>query len=282
MKDRFGYAVPLCLLFAGLCSAPAPLALAQDQAGQVTPPPKVLLITTEYLKPGQSGNAHEKTETAFVQAFRDAKWPTHYLGMNALTGRNRAVFFVPYDSFADWEKDNRATAKNTSLASALDSAGVADGELLSDSTNSVFHLREDMSLNPGADVGHTHYFDVLVFHVHMGHEKDWETVVKMYRDAYQKIPGAHWDMFEKMYGDDSGNTFIIITPRKSLGEIDDEMGNDKKVHDIVGDDQMQKMLALDAATFDPPTSILLAVNPKMSYPRDEWAKEDPDFWGQQQ
>ena len=60
------------------------------------------------------------------------------------------------------------------------------------------------------------------------------------------------------------------------------MGNDKKVHDVVGDEQMQKMLALDAVTFDPPTSILLSVNPKMSYPRDEWAKEDPDFWGQQQ
>jgi hypothetical protein len=282
MKDRFAFVIPLSLFFVGLSFTAAPVAQAQDQAGQVTPPPKVLLITTEYLKPGQNGSAHEKTEAAFVQAFRDAKWPTHYLGMNALTGRNRAVFFVPYDSFADWEKDNVATAKNTSLSSSLDSAGAADGALLTDVTNSVFHLRDDMSLNPGADVGRTRYFDVIVFHVHMGHEKDWETVVKMYRDAYQKIPGAHWDMFEKMYGDDSANTFIIITPRKSLAEVDDEMGNDKKVHDIVGDDQMQKMLALDATTFDPPTSILLSVNPKMSYPRDEWAKEDADFWGQQQ
>lgn len=281
MKDRFGFAVPLCLLFAGLSLIPTPTAPAQDQAGQVTPPPKVLLITVEYLKPGQNGSTHEKTEGAFVQSFRDAKWPTHYLGMNALTGRNRAVFFVPYDSFADWEKDNIATAKNASLSSSLDSAGVADGALLSDVTNSVYRWRDDMSLNPGADVGHLRYFDIIVFRVHPGHEKDWDAVVKMYKDGYQKVPGAHWDMFEKMYGDDSANVFLLVIPRKSLAEVDADMGNDKKLHDAVGDEQMQKMLTLDASTFDVVSSVLLAVNPKMSYPTDDWAKEDPAFWNPQ-
>jgi hypothetical protein len=156
--------------------------------------------------------------------------------MNALTGSSRAVFFVPYDSFAAWGNDNEATMKNTSLSNALDSASAADGALLENIQTSVYHFRDDLSLRPGAAPGHLRYFDITVFHVRSGHEKDWDTVVKMYRDAYQKLPDSHWDMFEKMYGEGSGNTFIVVTPTKSLGEIDQNMLNDKKVHDLVGDE----------------------------------------------
>ena len=82
-----------CALFAGLV-----VALAQETP-QAMRPPKVLLIMREYLKPGKSGAAHEKTESLFVQAFEKAKWPTHYIGAEALTGKSRALFFTGYDSF---------------------------------------------------------------------------------------------------------------------------------------------------------------------------------------
>jgi hypothetical protein len=88
------------LLCAGLS-----LAAAQEKSG-VTPPPKVLLIDREFLKPGKGGAPHEKTESAFVQAAMRAKEPTHYLAMNSLSGKNRALFLFGYDSFEAWEKDN--------------------------------------------------------------------------------------------------------------------------------------------------------------------------------
>jgi hypothetical protein len=68
MKHRFAFAVPLCLVFAGLSFTAVPATQAQDQAGQVSAPPNVLEVITEYVKPGQTGSAHEKTEAAFVQA----------------------------------------------------------------------------------------------------------------------------------------------------------------------------------------------------------------------
>src|ERR1700759_851512 len=104
MKKHFGSFAGLCLVFTGLTSIGSIHLAAQDQAASTTPPPKVLEIIVETLKPGQSGSPHLKTEAAFPQAFRDAKWPQHYLGMDALSGKQRAIFFVAYDSFDAWQK----------------------------------------------------------------------------------------------------------------------------------------------------------------------------------
>ena len=61
-----------------------------------------------------------------------AKWPTHYLAVNSITGKPRVLFLTGYDSFEAWEKDVQATQKNATLSAALDRAAVADGDLLSD------------------------------------------------------------------------------------------------------------------------------------------------------
>lgn len=278
MKARFGSVVPLCLLFASCSFTAVPAATAQSQSDRLQPP-NVLEVIVEYVKPGQAGTPHQKTEGAFAQAMRDAKWQSRYLGMNALTGRLRAVFFVPYNSFGDWQKDTDAQQKNTTLAAALDSATIADGALLEGVQTSVYHFRPDMSLRPGAN--HAHYFEATIFRVHSGHEKDWDTVVKMYKDAYEKnVPDAHWDMFEEMYGTDSGNMFVLLTPMRSLDEVDNNMMNDKKIADAVGPEQMGKMRDLATATADIVQSNLLAIDPKMSYPPDQWTQADPDFWNQ--
>lgn len=282
MNRHLRLTIPLSLLIAAFALTVAPTSAAQDQAAQQMQPPNILEVIVEYIKPGQAGTPHQKTEGAFAQAMRDAKWQSRYLGTTALTGRLRAVFFVPYNSFADWQKDTDAQQKNTTLASALDSASIADGALLEGIQTNVFHFRPDMSLRPGAAPG-THYFEATIFHVKSGHEKDWDTVVKMYKDAYEKnIPDAHWDMFEQMYGTDSGNTYVLITPMKSLDEIDNNMMNDKKIADAVGPEQMGKMRDLATATADVEQSNLLAIDPKMSYPPDQWTQSDPSFWAQKQ
>ena len=82
-------------------------------------PPKVLSVMREWVKPGKSGAPHEKTEALFVQAFARAKWPTQYIGMESLSGKSRALFLTGYDSFAAWEKDTMAAAKNATLSAAL-------------------------------------------------------------------------------------------------------------------------------------------------------------------
>jgi hypothetical protein len=280
MKLRLGFTIPLCLLFAGLTIIPASRAHAQDQSSNVIPPPNVLEVIVEYVKPGMAGSPHDKTESAFVQAMRDAKWPTHYLGMNALTGQSRAVFFIPYGSFADWGKDNLATAKNSTLSAALDSATIADGKLLSRYQTTVFRSRPDLSFHPGADVGLTRFFDVTVFNVRPGHMGDFEQLAKLYMAAYQNNPNAHWDAFEEMYGADGSDTILIVTPRKSMEEIDVQMADDAKLDSTMTKEQGKQMSDLAAASILSSWSALDAVNPKMSYATDNWTQEDPAFWNQ--
>ena len=280
MKARLGFTVPLCLLFAALCFTAIPSARAQDQSSNITPPPNVLEVVVEYVKPGLAGSPHEKTESAFVQAMRDSKWPTHYLGLNALTGQSHAVFYLPYGSFGDWEKDTAAMAKNSTLSTALDNATIEDGKLLSMFVINVFHFRPDLSLRPGADVGRTRFFDVTVFHIRPGHMEEFEQLAKLYMAAYQNNADVHWDTFEEMYGADGNDTVLVVTPRKSMDEIDAQMAMDSKMASALTADQQKQMRDLTASSILSSWSGLNAVNPKMSYASDTWIQEDPGFWGQ--
>ncbi len=91
-------------------------AAAQEMQG----PPKVLQITREFVKPGKTGAIHDKSESKFVAAMAAAKWPTHYIALNSLSGKSRALFLTGYPSFDAWDKDNKAIMKNTTLSAELD------------------------------------------------------------------------------------------------------------------------------------------------------------------
>ena len=263
------------LMFCVVAGSAATLA-AQSSA---MAPPKVLVVTREFVKPGKSGTPHVKTESAFVQANVAAKWPTRYLGTDAITGPVRSVFFVGYESFEAWDKDMQATQANATLSAALDKAYIADGELLSGMETNVFVYREDLRLNANGGIAKMRYFEVSRFKVRQGHEKEWEALVKIYIDGYTKaVPTGHWAMFEGQYGSNTGDAFVVITPMKSLAEVDSGFGDSKKFMAQVGEDGMKKLAELSASCLESVDSNVLAFNPKMSYPRDEWVKEDPGFW----
>src|SRR5437667_768010 len=134
------------LLVATFLCAGVAVAAAQAKSDGVMPPPKVLVVFREFLKPGKGGAPHEKAESAFVQAFARAKWPTHYLTVTSVTGKPRALFLTGYDSFDAWEKDVKAVEKNSALSATLDRAAIADGDLLSDADASALVYSEEYSL----------------------------------------------------------------------------------------------------------------------------------------
>jgi hypothetical protein len=250
---------------------------AQEKAEGVMKPPKVLVITREFLKPGKMGTTHEKTEAAFVQAVRGAKWPTHYLAVDSISGKPRSLFLTGYDSFEAWEKDYQATQKNAALAAALDRAGVVDGELQSDADGGAFVYREDYSLRPGSDIPHMRYFEILLYHVRPGHQKDWDSLVKMVMAAYEKIPDVHWATYQVVFGQQA-DTFVVFVPRKSLAEVDRAFAAGKQFEAAMGEDGMKKLGELSAVALESSQSNLFTFNPRMSYVSDEWVKADPDFW----
>jgi len=248
-----------------------------QEAPATTPPPKVLQVIREFVKPGKSGAAHEKGESAFVQAFARAKWPTHYFAATALTGRSRALFFVGYDSLEAWEKDSLATQKNAFLSAALDRASANDGELLSDTDTSVLTFNEDQSLRAAVDIAHMRYFEISLYRVRPGHRAEWNELVKLVKAAYEKVPGVHWAMYEAMFGQEDV-TYVVFIPRKSASEIDQSMMNEKQFVDAMGEEGMKKLAELESAAVEFTQTNLFQFSPTMSYPRDEWVKADPEFW----
>jgi len=249
---------------------------AQDTSNSHMPP-KGLMIGREYTKPGKAGLAHEKTESAFVQAMKRANWPTHYLAVESLSGKSRALFLTGYDSFEEWEKDQLAQQKNATLSADLARAWAGDGELLSDTDGGAFRFNPDYSLRPEVDIAHMRYFEIARFQVKPGHDKDWDDGMKMVLAAYQKVPGAHWACYSAVYGSPD-TTYIFFTPLKSAAEIDKEMGQGKDFEAAMGAEGMRRLGELSAAAIQDSQSNLFIFNPRMSYPRDEWVKEDPDYW----
>ncbi|HWR53174.1 MAG TPA: hypothetical protein VN428_18850 [Bryobacteraceae bacterium] len=251
------------------------LAAAQEAP---PPPPKVLTIIREFVKPGRTGSMHEKTESAFVTAFAGAKWPQHYLAVDSMSGPPRSLFLVGYDSFEAWEKDNLATMKNSVLTSALERASLADSDMLASVDSGTFMYREDYSLRAAAvDIPHMRYFEISVFYVKPGHQKDWDDLVKMYMTAYEKISDTHWATFEKVYGN-GGSEYLVFNPMKSLAETDRGFAQSKQFEAALGPEGMKKLSDLAAASIESSQTNLFMFNPRESYPSDAWVKADPDFW----
>jgi hypothetical protein len=276
MKLPFCYqSAALPLLLFGFVSGVTLTASAQDK--NIISSPKVMTITREFTKPGKDGSPHEKTEGAFAHAMAQYKATDHYYAVTSLSGPARALFLSSYPSFAALEATRMSVDSNAPLAAALDSANIADGDLLSETESSVWIQREDLSLNPGFRVG-ARLEEITQFRIKPGHFKEWEDLVKLVLDGYKKgIPDAHWGAYEEAYGSPGGG-FLIIVTMKSAAEIDANFAAGKKFEEAMGEDGMKKMALLEASCVESVQTNLFKINPKMSYPSEEMVKAEPAFW----
>ena len=111
------------------CTLLAPwLAVAQNQTPQ--PPPKVLRIGREDVKPGKEA-AHEKMETAWARAFIDAKVPQNWIGMTPVTGGNEAWYVTGLESLAEYEQGQQAMDKMAGARALGEKYSSQESEFLS-------------------------------------------------------------------------------------------------------------------------------------------------------
>lgn len=269
---RTALALPLLCLFPGIPSG------ASAQEDSASGPPKVLVIQREFLKPGKAGMTHNKSEHAFVQAMSSAHWPTHYIAMDSLSGPSRSNFLFGYPSVAAWGKDNADMQRNHTLAAAIDSASLADGELLSSYESVVLVRRDDLSLNTGK-VAKMHFMEFTRFEILPGKEKQWEEAARMYMDGQKKAdPKAHWAMYQLVYGLADSSVYLVLSPLETLAEVDQNMDNMKKLSDSIGPEAMKHFEELSAASIKTMQSNLFEMNPRSSYPPEAMVKADPEFW----
>jgi len=135
-----------------------------------------------------------------------------------------------------------------------------------------------MSLRPMTDISKMRYLDVMVFKIRGGKGREWEELVKLAKEGYGKgDPQAHWGTFEMVYGGEAG-TYLVLTARKSLAEVDRGFSMEKDIMSAIGESNGKKMDELFASCVESLQTQLFAFNPSMSYPAEEWIKSDPDFW----
>ena len=262
------------LLGLSLAVAGSILAPAQDSA----PKFKVLQLTTEYTKPGKGGAAHDKAESAFVAAMNKSKFPANYIALNAMSGRSRTIYLTIYDSFAEWEKDNKLIDKNAALSAELERASAADGELLEGAENAIYTTDSEMSYKSRTDLTNTRFLEMSVFRIRRGHREEWEKLAKIVKDAHEKAgTSAHWTMYEVAYGPADG-TYMALSGDDSMADIDTGYAENKKFMDALGPDGVKEFRTLYASAVESSSSQLFSVNPRQSYPKDEWVKGNPDFW----
>jgi len=190
----------LCL---SLLAAGAGIAVAQDSSEMK--PPAVIQINREWLKPGKSGAIHDRSEAAFVNLMNKGKLQGHYIALNSMSGKPRALYMTRYPSFEAWENDNRIFEKSASLGAELERDIAADSELLEGMDSAVLVYNEGLSFHPRPDFSHARYYELTAFRIKLGHEKDWREVTKMYKEACDKAGvGLHWGAYEVMYGGEAG------------------------------------------------------------------------------
>jgi len=253
------------------------IAVAQDSGSMK--PPAVIQINREWLKPGKGGAMHDKSEAAFVSLMNKGKLQGHYIALNSMTGKSRALYITRYPSFEAWENDNKIFDKNASLGAELDRAITADGELLEGMDSAVLVYNDELSFHPRPDFSHARYYEITVFHVRLGHDKQWHEVTKMYKDACEKAGlDTHWGMYELQYGGEGG-TFLGLTHRDSLAEIDKGMMQGKKfVEAAGGEEAAAKLDQMFGEAVESVRTELFSINPKQSYVDDATISADPDFW----
>jgi hypothetical protein len=275
-SKTIGFCAGLCLCIGGVSGLPA--ARAQESGAKATPPPKVLVIDIEWLKPGKGGSAHQKTESAFIQASEKAKSTQHYLAMEALSGPPRSVFFFSYDSFAALEKQRKEEMGNAALSADIDRAYAEDGELLSSMARNIFTLRDDLMAEPGVAIPTMRYMQITRVTVRPGHQADWEEYLKMFRSNLDKTqPGRHVALYQSAFGWENGGIWLLITPMKSLDEVDQANANSAKFIQNLGDTNTKRYRELAGLAIESSQRNLYAFDPEMSYVQDEWATADP-FW----
>jgi hypothetical protein len=262
----------LALTLAGIGAA-----AAQDSSEMK--PSAVIQINREWLKPGKSGAIHDRSEAAFVNLMNKGKLQGHYLALNSMTGKPRAVYMTRYPSFEAWEADNKIFTKNASLGAELDRDIAADSELLEGMDSAVLVYNEGLSFHPRPDFSHARYYELTAFKVRLGHEKEWRESTKMYKEAMEKAGSSqHWGMYEVQYGGEAG-VYIALTHRASLAEVDSERAESKKIMEAMGgEENAEKLDQMFAAAVESVRTELFTINPKQSYVDEATMKADADFW----
>jgi hypothetical protein len=259
-------------LFLALAGSPA--ARAQTPA---VPPPNILNIETVTLKPYQSGH-YDKVASEYAALSQQLKDPTHFLAMESLTGPPRAIYLTGYDSYEALQKNEEWLLGDTAIDAKFDALDARQAACISDVQYTIWHYRPDLSNNvSGADLPHSHYWEVIIFHMRSGHDEQFEELTKLYRDAHLKISqNTPWATYEGLAG--VTDAYLVLVPMTSLKDQDTALAHKKDFGAALGDEGKGQMNKLSAESVASVEDNIWMVVPEWSTVEKAWIEADPQYW----
>ncbi len=265
----------LCFV-AGLSLALAGNVVAHAQTTAV-PPPNILNIETNNIKPYQDG-PYDKVASQYPALSQQLKDPTHFVAMESLTGPPRALFLSGYDSYEALQKNEEWLLRDAATDAKFEEPDARQAANVSEIHYTIWHYRPDLSNNvAGADLPHSHYWEVIVFHMRPGHVEQFDEVTKLYRDASvksgQNIP---WATYEAQTG--VTDAYLVLVPMKSLKDLDTGLAHQKDFGAALGAEGGQRMGKLTEEGVASIEDNIWMVNPEWSYVEKSWIDADPQYW----
>jgi hypothetical protein len=262
---------------AGLSLALAGSLAAYAQTPAV-PPPIILNIETNNIKPYQDG-PYDKVASEYPALSQQLKDPTHFVGMEAMAGTPRALFLTGYDSYEALQKNEEWMLGDTATDAKFDALDARQAPNVSEVHNTIWHYRPDLSNNvAAADIPHTHYWEVLIFHMRPGHDGQFEEMTKLYRDAHVKIEqNIPWSTYEAQAG--VTDAYLVLVPMTSLKDEDTGLAHEKDFGTALGDEGRNRMNKLSEEGVTSVEDNIWMVVPEWSYVEKSWIEADPQYWG---
>jgi hypothetical protein len=251
--------------------------LAAHAQTPAVPPANILNIETNNIKPYQDG-PYDKVASEYPALSQQLKDPTHFLAMEAVTGSPRAIYLFGYDSYEALQKNEEWGVGDAAIDAKFDALDARQAPNVSELHYTIWHYRPDLSNNvAGADIPHSHYWEVVVFHMRSGHDEQFEELTKLYRDANLKSgQNVPWAAYQGLNG--VTDAYLVLVPMTSLKDEDTGLAHEKDFGAALGDEGRGRMNKLSEDGVASVEDNIWMVIPEWSYVEKSWIDADPQYW----
>jgi hypothetical protein len=250
--------------------------LAGALAAQTMGPPAFMQIFREREKFGH-GAAHRQTEAAWPRAFARAKIPNNYMALSTMYGSPQVWFVEGHSSIAELAAANKAIEAVPGLSAELDRYSAADAANVDNADAILARFVPEASNPTPLNLGEQHVWEITIFRVRPGKEASFFEGANLYKSVVQQAKAeAPWASYEVMAGM-PGPVYLVFSPHKTLAEIDPNTGTMAAIMKAMTPETMKQLGAV-SENFISVETLVLTPSPEMSYPMEEWVKQDPKFW----
>jgi hypothetical protein len=250
------------------------VSISQAQQAQSAPPPAILEIYRDPVKPAKMVE-YTRIEG---EAARASTWP--YLTLQAITGPQIEVWYIEgFDSYASVEHSSEPVTRNAALGAELNRLMEAKANLVGDARVIFAHYRDDLSSNVELVQPRARFFTVTLVTVRPGHEREFEEIHRTLKSVRQRAGAADNRVVYQIASGMPKNIYLIFSAHRSLQDAG--IALDPAIDDYATDVDDSTRNRLDDYTrvaVQSSETWLFSVNPAMSNPAGEWIADDPEFW----